>query len=440
MGDAWIGAYEIRRFLGRGGMASVHECHDAALGRSVAVKVLHPHLAHDETATARFLREGRAVSRIHHPNVVQMFDTGQSGGLPYLVMELVEGDDLAKYLRDSGLLPIQTIVDFMLAIIAAVGAAHDAGIIHRDLKPSNIRLSRNHRGEITPKVLDFGISKLLADDDNSDLTQTNGVLGTASYMAPEQLLSARNADARSDVYSIGVILYECVTGKLPFHGRSQYELMHAVLTEPVVAPSSLRPELPSGLDAIVLRAMRRNPGQRFATAHDLGLALAPFARAPNSWQREFAQRAHQAPSMQSTPEAHEEANPTVTLVSSSGSSKRPRWLRRAALTGAMAVAALALGLLGAIRRTTGLSPADGMARAPSDPPSRAAVEPVGPPARATTIDPEEPAHGSLPEAIPLHRRQPVRSQGTGAALRAADAARHPAARQELGTNGAPILE
>ncbi|HEV3191933.1 MAG TPA: protein kinase [Polyangiaceae bacterium] len=440
MGDAWIGTYEIRRFLGRGGMASVHECHDAALGRAVAVKVLHPHLAHDEIATARFLREGRAVSRVHHPNVVQMFDSGQSDGLPYLVMELVEGDDLAKYLRDSGLLPIQTIADFMLAVIAAVGAAHDVGIVHRDLKPSNIRLSRNHRGEITPKVLDFGISKLLADDDNSDLTQTNGVLGTASYMAPEQLLSARNADARSDVYSIGVILYECATGKLPFRGRSQYELMHAVLTEPVTAPSSLRPELPAALDAIVLRAMRRDPGERFATAHDLGLALAPFARAPNFWQPEFAQRAHRELSTQPTSAAHEVANPTVTLVSTSGSSKRPRWVRRAVLSGAVASVVLAVGLLGAIRRTTGSSPADDIARAQSASPSRATLDPVAPVARARPIDPEEPAHGSPPDAIPLRRRRPVRTQAAGAALRAVDATSHPAARQELGTNGAPILE
>src|SRR5260370_8758050 len=160
MGEAWIGTYEIRRFLGRGGMASGYECHDATLGRGVAVKVLHPHLAHDETAIARFLREGRTVSRIRHPNVVQMFDTGQKDGLPFLVMELVDGDDLAKCLRESGPMPLQGMVDFMLAVIAAVVAPHAAGIVHPDLKPGTIHSPPDHRAGTMPKLPDSRFSPL----------------------------------------------------------------------------------------------------------------------------------------------------------------------------------------------------------------------------------------------------------------------------------------
>ncbi len=441
MGDAWIGTYEIRRFLGRGGMASVYECHDATLGRGVAVKVLHPHLAHDETAIARFLREGRTVSRIRHPNVVQMFDTGQKDGLPFLVMELVDGDDLAKCLRESGPMPLQGMVDFMLAVIAAVGAAHDAGIVHRDLKPSNIRLSRDHRGGLMPKILDFGISKWLSEDGTSDLTETNGVLGTAAYMAPEQLRSAKDADGRSDIYSIGVILYECATGMLPFHGTSQYELMHAVLTAPLAAPSTLRPEVPPALDAIVLRAMRRDPAERFAAAGDLGLALAPLAGDPSAWEREFEARASPDPSSPPGP-TYEPARPSVTVVSRSGSSKRARRLHPAFAAGA-ALAALAAVLLGAMSRAAKLRTPAAMAHAQStqsEPVFRATADAVVPTTSSTSIDGGTLAQASAPDAIPPRTRKPVRVPGGAAIRRSVASTSPPVGRQELGTNGAPILE
>jgi serine/threonine protein kinase len=438
MASACIGTYEIRRFLGSGATARVYECSHAALGRLVAVKVLHPHLAHQETSTARFLREGRAISRIRHPNVVQMFDIGEWEGQPYLVMELVDGEDLAKHLRDSSPLSVQAIADLLLPVIAAVGAAHDVGIVHRDLKPSNIRLSRDRLGELNPKVLDFGISKLLSSGGDSDLTETNGALGTAGYMAPEQLRNAKAADTRSDVYSLGVVLYECATGSLPFQASSQYDLMHAILTAPVTAPSALRPELPTELDAIVLRALRRDPAERFDSARDLGLALASFARDPPAWRHKLAATLRDQASETSTETLLTPSEPSPTLGSSSGSSARAPRVRRVVVA-----TAVGLTIAVAIVRVTG--------RTYPSPVSRAAAgaegdrAPLGPAALALPMDlPVEtpvpvPPEGAAPGA-PRERRQGLSPTTPTAHQRSAAAASQAPRRQELGTNRAPILD
>jgi serine/threonine-protein kinase len=284
-----IGVYAVVRLMGRGGMGNVFEARHCLMGRPVAIKVLHSHLARDAVAAARFLREGQAIARIRHPNVVEIFDMGTHEGLPYLVMELVDGVDLATHLRQQASIPIVSAVDCILDVLAGTAAAHDAGVVHRDLKPSNVRFATNHLGERRAKVLDFGISKW--NGDLSALTESNGTLGTTSYMAPEQFRAARECDARTDIYALGVILYECLTGRLPFHGDSPYERMHAVLTGPLAPPRLLRPEIAPALEALVVRAMSREPDRRFASAREFGRALAPFATEPSTWLREFTRGA-----------------------------------------------------------------------------------------------------------------------------------------------------
>ena len=286
-----VGAYDLSRLIGRGGTASVYEAVRASDGASAAVKILHPHLVRDGVWAARFLREARTLAQIAHPNIVGVLEAGDVDGMPYLVMSLVEGEDLSEHLRRLHPMPLHRIADCILPVIDAVATAHEAGIVHRDLKPSNIRLQRGEDGELVPKVLDFGISKGREAAESADLTRTGEALGTLSYMAPEQVYSARHADVRSDIYALGVILYECATARRPFRGQSAYELMHDIVTAPVVRPSTMRRDLPEGFDAVVLRAMARDPAERFASARELGGALSQLSPRQERDTGVFARRA-----------------------------------------------------------------------------------------------------------------------------------------------------
>jgi serine/threonine-protein kinase len=271
-----MGRYRIVRELGRGAMGTVYEAEHDQLGRRVAIKALHSHLAHQSIANRRFLREGKAAAQIKSAHVVDVFDVDVHDGVPYLVMELLEGEDLAQRLRSEARLPLRLVVDLMLPILLAVSAAHAAGVIHRDLKPSNIFLARGERGELRPMVLDFGISKL-ADEAERDLTSSEALLGTVHYMSPEQTRGGRNASPQSDVYALGVILYECTTGRKPFSGASAYAVMHAIVSAEVQPPSSIVPALPIGFDEVVRAAMHPDLAQRTPSALALARSLLPWA-------------------------------------------------------------------------------------------------------------------------------------------------------------------
>ena len=284
-----IGAYEIDQLIGRGGMASVYRVHLAGDGaRRAAVKVLHPHLVGDGKTAERFVREARTLSRIAHPNVVGVLEVGDAENQPYFVMPLVDGDDLAGYLQRFHPMSVRQIADCLLPVIDAVATVHATGIVHRDLKPRNIRFAHDGAGKLTPKVLDFGVSKWIAPGSLTDLTETGETPGTLAYMAPEQLRSARRVDALCDVYSLGVILYECAVGRRPFHGATSYELMHNILTADVAPPSFLRQDLPPAFDSVVHRAMHRETSQRFESARDLQRALADCASHVDVSERESA--------------------------------------------------------------------------------------------------------------------------------------------------------
>ncbi|MDP3215988.1 MAG: serine/threonine-protein kinase, partial [Deltaproteobacteria bacterium] len=271
-----VGRYRLLRPLGEGGMGAVYEAVHTDLGKRVAIKILRPEVARQAESRARFLREGQAAASIHHPHVAEVFDVGQERGALYLVMELLEGENLYEHLYRVGPLPVDRCVDLLLPVCAALAVAHEQGIVHRDVKPENVFLARSRHGVLQPKLLDFGISKVPLPG-GGRLTATSSLLGTPHYMSPEQAQEGGRVDARSDQYAFGVVLYECSTGRRPFEGDDLYPLLHAIVRGDSLPPRAVRPELPVAFEAVVQRAMAVDPAARFADMHHLGGALLPFA-------------------------------------------------------------------------------------------------------------------------------------------------------------------
>jgi eukaryotic-like serine/threonine-protein kinase len=272
-----FGQYTVVRKLGDGGMGTVYEARHDGLGKRVAIKVLLPEMASKDEIAQRFVREGQAAARIRHPHVVDVYDVGAEEGSTWLVMELLEGSDLESALAKGGAMSVAQTLAIVLPVISAVGAAHREGVVHRDLKPANIFLSKDSIGRVLPKVVDFGISKIMQEDRGFDLTKSAAVLGTPYYMAPEQVHSIKRTDARSDQYSLGVILYECLTGRHPFTGESLFELMTSITTTDATPVHEVEASVPVGVSEVVRRAMSRDPAQRFPSVRELGQALIPFA-------------------------------------------------------------------------------------------------------------------------------------------------------------------
>lgn len=265
------------RYLSSGGMGTIYEAVHIDLKKRVGVKALRSSIAENEEARARFLREGEAASRIRHPNVVDVFDVGVVHGTPYLVMELLEGEDLGTLLNREGPLPVPQITNVILPVIAAVATAHEMGVLHRDLKPENIFLAKLPHGLATPKLLDFGISKFVDTHEALGLTDGGNIMGTPMYMSPEQATKSKTIDARSDQYSIGVILYESVTNEEPFKGETLYHVLQAIVAGNFVPPSFHRSTLPRAFESIILRAMSTEPEFRYPDLPAMGRALLQFA-------------------------------------------------------------------------------------------------------------------------------------------------------------------
>jgi tRNA A-37 threonylcarbamoyl transferase component Bud32 len=293
-------------------MGSVFEGNHVALSKPVAIKVLHEHIAHNEAMRARFLREARLAATLEHPHVVNILDVGVEGDVAYLVMELLTGQDLAGYLRSTPKLALEAALALFFPVASALAFAHAHGIVHRDLKPANVFIARDHHGELLPKIVDFGLSKLVTAEDA--LTESNVVMGTLEYMAPEQTFGTSKAGARSDQYTLAAILYEMVTAQLPFRRGDPRALVDAIRYAPVVVPSSLDPSLPSGFDDAVVRAMSRNPDDRFPDVLTFARRLLPFAdtRTLRAWERDFARPTE--PEEDSTLRALDTEGPSDTLV------------------------------------------------------------------------------------------------------------------------------
>lgn len=307
MGQTLGGTYRIVRQLDEGGMGTVFLAEHIRLRRPVAVKMMARHLKSDESALARFRREAEIISRLHHPHIVQIldFDT-TSEGQPYLVMEMLTGQSLDRLLESGQKLDVRAALSIAIQVAGALGAAHSAGIVHRDLKPANIFLL-DAGDELFVKLLDFGISKR-ADDvtPGRKLTLEFDILGTPDYMAPEQA-TGRTAlvDHRGDQYALGVILFEMLTGRVPFQATEVMALLQRVINEPAPKPSSFNPEVPKDIDQVLALALAKNPEERFAN-------IAAFAAALEACRAELGR-----PS--SLPELRSDAPPG--LVSSAGAAE-----------------------------------------------------------------------------------------------------------------------
>ena len=279
-----IGRYRLARLLGEGGMGQVYLGVQPAIGSRVAIKILNTECTRSPELLERFFAEARSVNLINHENIVSVIDLAQlDDGRPYIVMEFIEGQTLRALVRE-GTAPLGGIVQAMTEVLSALGAAHARGIVHRDLKPDNVIVT----AEGHAKVLDFGIAKLAPglSNANSPRTKTGALLGTPAYMAPEQISGAGNVDGRTDLYAAGVVLFEAVTGRTPFQGDTLFDLMRAHLEASPPSPRALRPELPAGLEQVILRALAKDPAQRFQHASAMTEALHHAARelTPDQWR------------------------------------------------------------------------------------------------------------------------------------------------------------
>jgi serine/threonine-protein kinase len=299
------GKYELLQQIGRGGMGSVWEARHATLGHKVAIKFIESDIASTEEARKRFDNEAKAAATIQSKHAIQIFDHGVTDdGKPFIVMERLVGEPLDKRIERVRMMPLQEVGRIIQQVCRALARAHEGGIVHRDLKPENIFLTRsNDDDDEVAKVLDFGIAKMrnpTQDHGVSSSTKTGAVLGTPYYMSPEQARGLRTVDYRSDLWSLGVIAFKCVTGRLPFEGESLGDLLVKICTSPIPAPSQMVQGIPPAFDAWFLRALDREPNRRFQSAQELSDALA-FA-CGISVKRGPTSGSHSGPTTQPTPQ------------------------------------------------------------------------------------------------------------------------------------------
>ncbi len=340
-----IGAYKILRQIGEGGMGSVWLAEHAMLERRAAIKMLHASVSGQPDTMARFFNEAKAAAAIQDPGIVQIFDFGyHTDGRAYIVMELLEGESLEGRLQRLGRLPLGNALRVVRQVASSLGAAHARGIVHRDLKPDNIFLVRDAevQGGERAKVLDFGIAKIA--DASGMKTSPLVVIGTPSFMSPEQCRGGGQVDARSDVYSLGCLLFMLLTGRAPFVGAGPGDIIAMHLREPPPAPSSLVPELPRGVDALVLRCMEKEPSRRYSSGSEIAEVLE--ALSAGNTGRILTQDVDPGASAKLPQAAH-----ATTLSSYAQASQRPPpaprssgrgWLITGGVTTALAIALIAI--------------------------------------------------------------------------------------------------
>ncbi|MBI5536363.1 MAG: serine/threonine protein kinase [Deltaproteobacteria bacterium] len=415
VGSILAGRYKVEGMLGQGGMGIVVVARHLELGKRVAIKLLRG--AGNEADETRFLREARAASRLESEHVARVLDVGRlDSGAPFMVMEHLTGEDLSRKLKSAGRLGIQEAVDLVLQACSALEEAHGLGIIHRDIKPSNLFLCTRRDGTPTLKVLDFGISKLtraLEDltGESTSMTGTASVMGSAWYMSPEQLQDTRRVDVRTDIWSLGVVLYELVSGSSPFQGDNAAAVGARIAAGRPRKLSELRDDLPSGLDNVVMRCLEKSPDDRFSEIGSLSRALRPFGSA-----------ASQAP--------------TVGQAASDikGPSQSRTWWWFAALVGLGMVALVAVKLSAGSQAVQGAAtvatPAAASMPEPASPEAAVALSASAPPAASASAS-------VAPAAAPTPRL--ASTAKTGPASSAAPAAPPPKGKRELDLQDPALL-
>jgi serine/threonine-protein kinase len=289
-GNVLNGRYLIEEPLGSGGMGNVYAARHVKLGTRLAIKVLLPELLSDADAISRFAREARASAKIADENVVRILDVGQlDSGVPYMVMEFLEGQDAAAYLKEHGRLSVEHAIDAMLQSCAALGAAHAMNIIHRDIKPSNLFFVPRAAGRPLVKMLDFGVSKIVSSGNHkaSQMTKAGSILGSPGYVPPEQWFHTNTADKRSDIWALGILFYEFLTGRVPFEAPSVPVLATKIAYDPPLPPRRLRDEIPADVETVVLRCLEKSPDDRFQDVTSMAVAL-------RSCQRRYLDRSGSA--------------------------------------------------------------------------------------------------------------------------------------------------
>jgi serine/threonine-protein kinase len=362
IGDLIAGKYLVEHFIGEGGMGLVVAARHIELEQHVAIKFLLPQIAEHATAAQRFRREARAAARIRGEHACRVLDVASlENGVPYMVMEYLDGCDVATELVRRRRLPCEEAVDYLLQSCEALAEAHAGGIIHRDLKPGNFFLAVRSDGSRCVKVLDFGVSKLLSDSDAGPLglTSTASIIGSPLYMSPEQLESAKDVDARTDIWGLGIVLYEMITGRTPFVADSLAQLTHAVLSTKPPSCSSLGISVPEGLEAIMLRALAKKRTERYGSVADLARALVPYGPAHGAVSAARVARLlpgvpSRVPSLNPNPSLHHGSSggsfsqtprPSGTPASWERDSRGPTPVRRRLGIAALAVALLVLGIV-----------------------------------------------------------------------------------------------
>lgn len=347
-GELLADRYRLKEIISEGGMGVVYDAVHEKLGRRVAIKMLHPHLRVSADTMKRFENEAKLAASVGHRCVVDVIDLGRHDGLPFFVMEHLEGEALSDILEQRGTLDRREAVDLCIELLEGLHAVHERSIIHRDLKPGNLMLVEQTGGSRILKVLDFGISRLQeAEAAGLSITKTGSIFGTPRYMSPEQAKGKKDLDARADLYAVGVILYRCITGGFPFTGDNYNALLNAIATKEPIAPSDRMDGIPEGLEAIIMKSLSRDRRERYQDAFSFIEALGPYASAPPSLTasqntvQDYS--APDRPTIEAPPPSHEKSG-TSTSWTRTGGRGWPgefTWLLPVAIVTVLAVAVLA---------------------------------------------------------------------------------------------------